>query len=195
MSASATSKQKTIAPSVTEDVSAPSAPSCASCQYAKPHAATDNFLFCRRHPPIPSVSNFHANFPIVSTGDWCGDFAALEEVGAPAAPVNVDVPYCSQAGEVLSCTMGNWTNEPTSYAYKWNQDGNDVGSDSDTYTVSSADANTTFICTVTASNTAGSTVAPASNAVVVTDPTTRDSTESTLRTGPPSPRTRNNRHR
>jgi hypothetical protein len=70
-------------------------------------------------------------------------------------------------------------------------DASDVAS----YEISAEDAGHAVACAVTASNAAGSTTAPASNAVVVTDPTTRDSTESTLRTGPPSPRTRNNRHR
>jgi hypothetical protein len=96
--------------------------------------------------------------------------------GAPAAPVpteppvNVDVPYASQAGDVLSCTMGNWMGEPTAYAYQWKMDGVDVGTDSETYTVTAADDGGTATCIVSASNAAGTTAAPPSNGVVVTAP-------------------------
>jgi hypothetical protein len=34
--------------------------------------------------------------------------------------VNVDVPYCSQVGDVVSVTMGNWADPaPTDYTYSW----------------------------------------------------------------------------
>ena len=45
---------------------------------------------------------------------------ADESEPATAPPVNVDVPHVSGTGTVgstLNCTMGNWQNEPTSYAY------------------------------------------------------------------------------
>ena len=83
------------------------------------------------------------------------------------APANVDVPFLSQAGSVLSVTMGNWTNEPSSYAYQWRIDGVHVGSDAATYDPQAADVGRSADCIVTASNAAGSTAAPPSNAVVV----------------------------
>ena len=43
---------------------------------------------------------------------------------APTAPpANVDVPHVQQAGDTLTCTMGNWDGEPTGYAYQWQLDG------------------------------------------------------------------------
>jgi hypothetical protein len=82
-------------------------------------------------------------------------------------PVNVDVPHVSQAGDTLSCTMGNWTNEPTTYSYLWEIEGVTVGGDSANYTVSPADVGMTATCTVTASNAAGATTAPPSNEVTI----------------------------
>lgn len=83
-------------------------------------------------------------------------------------PVNVDVPHVQQADDTLTCTMGNWTNEPTSYVYQWVVDGSViVGDGTDTYVVSADDIGHSMFCVVSASNDAGSTMAPASNAVVV----------------------------
>lgn len=84
------------------------------------------------------------------------------------APANVDVPYVEQQGETLTCTMGNWTGEPASYAYQWQSDGVDVVGGEATYAVTADDVGMTFTCVVTASNAGGSTAAPPSNGVVVT---------------------------
>jgi len=89
---------------------------------------------------------------------------------APAeggAPANVDVPFLSQSGSQLACTMGNWTGEPTSYAYQWVLRGAIVGTSAATYDVQPGDVGGTATCTVTATNAAGSTAAPPSNSVVV----------------------------
>jgi hypothetical protein len=98
------------------------------------------------------------------------------------APVIVDVPYASQDAGVLSCTMGNWQNEPSSYAYQWQLDGSDAGTASDTaaFTVTADDAGKTATCVVTATNDAGSATAPTSNPVVVADPS---SSQDAARTG------------
>jgi hypothetical protein len=85
----------------------------------------------------------------------------------PAAPVNVTVPAVTQAADVLSCTMGTWTGEPTSYAYQWQLDGVDAGTDADSYTVTAGDIGKSATCVVTATNGLGSTAAPPSNAIVV----------------------------
>jgi hypothetical protein len=86
-------------------------------------------------------------------------------------PVNVDVPYVEgigAVGEILTCTMGNWEGEPTSYVYEWKRDGEeDVGIDDPAYVIVAADAGSEIACIVTATNAAGSTEAPPSNAVVV----------------------------
>jgi hypothetical protein len=86
------------------------------------------------------------------------------------APVNVDVPHVSQAGATMSCTMGNWQGEPTSYAYQWKMDGTDIPSDGASLPLTQADLGQSVTCVVTATNAAGSTAAPPSNAVVVTEP-------------------------
>jgi hypothetical protein len=89
---------------------------------------------------------------------------APPEAGPPG---NVDVPYVNQDGDTLACTMGNWTNEPSAYAYQWQLDGSDTGSDSDTLVVTAGDVGRTATCVVTATNDLGSTAAPPSNGVVI----------------------------
>jgi hypothetical protein len=87
-------------------------------------------------------------------------------VRALTAPSNVVVPHASQDGDVLHCTMGEWTHDPTGYAYQWQIDGVDAGTNAD-YHVDPVDAGKTATCVVTASNAAGSGTAPPSNGVVV----------------------------
>lgn len=86
-------------------------------------------------------------------------------------PVNTDVPFVSGTaaiGSILSCTMGNWSGEPTSYAYQWLSDGATViGVDDDTYTIADTDAGHSITCVVTATNAKGSVAAPPSNAIDV----------------------------
>lgn len=86
---------------------------------------------------------------------------------AAGAPSNVDVPYVSQTGNTLSCTMGNWHGEPTSYAYAWQNDGVPNGATDATYTVLLPDMGHSLACVVTATNALGSTTAPMSNAVTI----------------------------
>ena len=87
--------------------------------------------------------------------------------GAQGAPVNIDVPYVSQTGATLFCTMGNWSGEPTSYAYAWDMDGVATGGTDPTYAVQPGDVGKSATCAVTATNAQGSTAAPMSNAVTV----------------------------
>lgn len=89
---------------------------------------------------------------------------------AAGAPVNTAVPAVTQALDVLTCTMGTWDGTPTAYAYAWTLDAAPAGTDSATHTVTSADAGKSAVCTVTATNATGSTAAPPSVGVVVTDP-------------------------
>jgi len=90
--------------------------------------------------------------------------------GGGAAPVNTALPAVTQAGDTLSCTMGTWDGEPTSYAYAWTIDGASVGTDSATYTVQAADVGKVAACIVTATNVTGSTAAPPSADVTIADP-------------------------
>jgi hypothetical protein len=90
--------------------------------------------------------------------------------GGGTAPANTAVPAVTQAGDTLSCTMGTWSGEPTSYGYQWKVDGAVVGTDQATHTVTAADAGKTATCIVTATNAHGSTAAPPSADVTITDP-------------------------
>jgi hypothetical protein len=91
----------------------------------------------------------------------------IPEPPATAPPTNVDVPLVMQVGSTLECTMGNWTGEPTSYSYRWQIDGTNVGTDSALYTVTAGDVGGMATCTVTATNARGSTTAPSSNPVQI----------------------------
>lgn len=86
----------------------------------------------------------------------------------PGAPTNTTVPAVTQTGTTLNCTMGTWGGEPTSYAYAWKLDDVAAGSDAATYEVQAGDVGKSATCVVTATNAAGSTAAPPSNAHVVT---------------------------
>jgi hypothetical protein len=87
--------------------------------------------------------------------------------GTATAPVNTAVPAVTQSGTTLSCTQGEWTGEPTSYAYAWQVNSVGVGTDAATYDVQPADVGQSATCTVTATNAAGSAAAPPSVGVVV----------------------------
>lgn len=91
-----------------------------------------------------------------------------ESVSEP--PVNVDVPHVGGTGTVgstLTCTMGNWDNEPSGYQYEWRTDGSPNAATGASYVVAAGDAGGEVSCVVTATNAAGSTVAPESNVVSI----------------------------
>jgi hypothetical protein len=110
----------------------------------------------------------------LAPGDLYPPTTNTPPAGDPVAllPVNVDVPYVSQDGAALNCTMGNWTGEPTAYTYQWQRDGLDVGDGTASHILTEADIGVAFVCIVTASNAMGSTIAPPSNSVTV-EATTR----------------------
>ena len=110
---------------------------------------------------IPAAQDFSGNV----------GFLGQASTGEDMAPVNIDVPYVGQTGDTLTCTMGNWTGQPDTYAYQWQLDGTDVGADADTYTIAAPDdVGRAAVCIVTASNAVGTTEGPPSNEVVVTEP-------------------------
>lgn len=109
-------------------------------------------------------------------GNYLKCFAEVPppDTGAPVElPTVRDVPYVSQTGETLNCTMGNWNGEPTEYHYAWEIDDTPIDNDNMNYTIAAGDVGKTAHCIVTAVNAAGSTEAPPSNDVVVTDPVVR----------------------
>jgi hypothetical protein len=104
-----------------------------------------------------------------------------EDPTAPAPPAGpptvVDAPYVSGSGvigEPLSCTKGNWTNEPTDYRYQWKkmQEGNPAvlpDATNPTYAPTAQDANKDVFCTVLATNAAGQ-AASDSNMITIQPP-------------------------
>jgi hypothetical protein len=110
---------------------------------------------------IPAAQDFSGNV----------GFLGQATTGEDIAPVNLDVPYVSQTGDTLTCTMGNWTGQPDTYAYAWQLDGVDAGGGTNTYVLALPDdIGRTATCIVTASNAIGTTEAAPSNGVVVVDP-------------------------
>jgi len=79
----------------------------------------------------------------------------------PAAPVNTVAPSItgtSAVGSTLTANRGSWTGYPSiSYAYQWQRDTVDIsGATASTYTLVSADYETSTRVVVTATNTEGS---------------------------------------
>ena len=94
----------------------------------------------------------------------------------PAAPVNTGLPTISgtlQQGDTLSVSDGTWSNNPTEFAYVW-QDCDSSGTctdiggaTSDTYTLRASDVGNTIRSAVTATNAGGSGSATSSATAVV----------------------------
>jgi len=84
-------------------------------------------------------------------------------IGASAtAPVNTVAPNVTggnYVGDLLTTTNGTWSGSPTSYSYQWKRGATNIGTNANTYTLVSADANTNITCVVTAINATGSTPA------------------------------------
>jgi hypothetical protein len=85
--------------------------------------------------------------------------------GAQGPPVNVDVPAVTQTGATLFCTMGNWSGEPTAYAYEWHTDGVTNGVTDPSYAIQPDDSGHGLACVVRATNAQGTAAAPMSNTV------------------------------
>jgi len=116
---------------------------------------------------VPSPTQARADFILVRV--------AGEEEEYYLPPQNKDVPLVygpgaagsAVVGDMLTCTMGNWTGVPISYTYQWQKDDSPIGTNSGSYTVVAADSGASINCIVTATNEEGSTAAPPSNAVVI----------------------------
>ena len=96
--------------------------------------------------------------------------ARVSELEGEKPPEVKDTPQIMGDGTIgatLTVTMGNWTGQPTSYTGAWMGDGATALGEGETYEVQASDAGTDITCVVTATNAAGSTTAPPSNAVSV----------------------------
>lgn len=108
------------------------------------------------------------------------DTSSISIIVSPAVvpvPVNTVLPSLSFStllvGSVISATTGNWTNTPTSYLYQWNSNGTNIsGATAFTYTLTSAEQNTSITCSVTAVNDGGSGVQATSPPIAVPPPLT-----------------------
>lgn len=144
-------------------------------------------------PPRETVVTFREHFASYNAGEAAAfttdeaqklvdEGVGVLGGGSNDPPASLEAPYAKQENDVITCTMGIWTGEPTSYAYQWKNDGADVGDGTASYAVTAADVGHTVTCVVTATNAAGSTAAPPSNDVVVTEPTTSETSHSRRRT-------------
>ena len=79
-----------------------------------------------------------------------GGIQRPENTVAPAITGN---PYI---GQVLTCSTGTWNGSPTSYDYQWKRGTTNIGTNSNTYTLVSADVDSLISCVVTATNAGGS---------------------------------------
>lgn len=125
-----------------------------------------------RDSPVTFAKQYASYFPGEVAAFTADEELVLAGLGVlappPVAPVNVDVPHVSQSGATLTCTLGNWTGEPTSYAFQWKLNAVNAGTNSNTLAVTGPMVGETATCVVTATNAHGSTPAPVSNGVVVT---------------------------
>jgi hypothetical protein len=127
------------------------------------------WLACNNGAQRPIISQIALHSALFNGyNDWAAANPSLTM--AAAVPANTSVPYAWQEGDTLNSTMGNWTAEPTSYAYQWQRDGTPVGAGGATYPVGAADVGKSMTCVVTATNPNGSTRAPPSNAVIAAAP-------------------------
>jgi hypothetical protein len=86
---------------------------------------------------------------------------------APSNTVAPVISGTSVVGQTLSSTTGTWTGTPTpTYSYQWKRGATNIGTNSSTYTLVSADAGQSITCIVTATNAGGSTNAT-SNALSI----------------------------
>jgi hypothetical protein len=97
------------------------------------------------------------------------EMAAIIDADLPPVdpPTVLDAPYISQAGAVISCTLGNWNGAPSTRSYQWKIDGTNVGLNQATYTRIAGDVGKTATCVMTATNAVGTSAPVSSNAIVV----------------------------
>lgn len=105
----------------------------------------------------------------IPTQEEADDFKEAA-VGILVGPINTNVPRISGTGAIgatLSCSTGDWANQPSSFAYQWKSAAVNTGANQSTYVVLAGDATKSITCVVTASNHHGSAVAAPSNAIAI----------------------------
>lgn len=83
---------------------------------------------------------------------------AIEMEAGAGPPQNTLAPALSGsffAGQILACGTGNWSGSPTSFEYRWQNEGVDNGDTDNQYTSISGDDGKRVRCMVRARNTAG----------------------------------------
>lgn len=99
------------------------------------------------------------------------EMAAIIDADIPVVdpPSVIDAPFISQTGtgvgSTLNCTLGNWNGAPTSRTYQWKKDGTNVGTSTAAYTVATGDPTHLFTCTMTATNSSGTSGPTTSNTI------------------------------
>ena len=77
------------------------------------------------------------------------------------SPANVEAPVITgipSPGEVLTCSTGDWSNEPDSFKYEWRRDNEIIPfATHSTYELGVSEENMMINCTVRAGNEKGST--------------------------------------
>jgi hypothetical protein len=130
---------------------------------------------------------------IVYIADYFNNTVDQLVPGTPASAVMPTISGSAVIGQTLTASVGSWSNEPTSYAYQW-QDCDSSGANcvdiagatASTYTVSALDLGHTIRVAVTASNGGGSASATsATTAAVVAAPITTLPTTTTTTSAPP----------
>lgn len=95
--------------------------------------------------------------------------AQTAPAGPPAPTVPPAITGVPHKGEVLTCSPGEWTNEPTAFAFRWQRDGVDIpDAIAQTYTVTGEDVTHALTCVVTATNALGSAESPSPPLQIVT---------------------------
>jgi hypothetical protein len=118
-----------------------------------------------------------------------GASSASNSITTYLLPANSATPVVSGTateGQTLTTTTGTWTGIPTpTYTYQWKRAGVNIGTNSSSYTLVTADIGSTILCVVTAANAAGSTSANsnATSAVVAVPVYIEDVFSTSLYTG------------
>jgi hypothetical protein len=119
--------------------------------------------------PIPggTASGLQSHGPVYGDSQSGTIPPSPQIVDTPAVLVNGAVAATAAVGNTLTCTMGNWLCQPTSYVGRWKSDGTVDLADGPFYDVTADDVGHNITCLVTARNAFGETIAPPSNAVSV----------------------------
>jgi hypothetical protein len=139
---------------------------CSVCRFVWPDHT------CHAHPPsvvVGVMSTIQPSWvwPTIVDADWCGEFQAVV-VSSSDPPVISTAPVVrGNVGQpaIMSCTEGEWINNPSSFTYQWMRNGVAIsGASGNYFQTSTLDIDCMITCVVTAANDIGSSSAT-SNAV------------------------------